>query len=253
MDRDDEFTISVVIPTYNKAHQVDQAATKLTRLLARMRNQHPVEVIFVNDGSSDKTAYLLKTAFEHDDQVRIVSHDRKRGLGQALRTGFSHANGDIIITTDLDEAYNLNTIPQILAHLLVYDVDVVTASPFHPKGGIDGVPRYCRFLAPGVCLLYRLFVRRGIHTWTAQFRAYRRDVVTNINFESNTELANTEIIVNAIRAGYSVSEYPIKQKFGQSGIGGLGTAKAHLRYQLRLLFSTRRQETKPGSLARNQM
>ena len=147
MDRDVNLRISLVIPVYCEANRVEQAAAKLTRLLARMRKQHDVEVILVTDVSPDNTAELLKTAFAGDAQVRIISQKMQRGLGQALRTGFSHATGDIVITTDFDQNYNLNTIPQILAHLLVYDVDLVTASPYHPKGGVEGAPAYQRLFS----------------------------------------------------------------------------------------------------------
>ncbi len=251
MDYDANLKISLVIPVYHVANQVEETASKLTKLLTRMRNQHQIEVIFVDDGSRDNTVERLQTAFADDAQVQVVSHAAPRGTGQTLSTGFSRATGDIIITTDFDQHYNLNTIPQILAHLLVYEVDVVTASPLHPNGQVIGRPFYQRLFVPGISFLYRLLVKWDVHTWTAQFRAYRREVLDNVSFSSDDVHANTELIVNAIRAGYTVSEYPIQQHFKDANRGGLRATKDHLTYQLKLLFSNRKQQPEQNRFARH--
>ena len=230
--------ISLIIPAYNEAEGVSQTATAVRNLLAYMRKTHDVEVIFVNDGSKDDTATLLQTEFKDDAQVRVVSHEVNKGLGAAMRTGFQNAKGDIIISTDFDGTYPLNTIPQMLARLLVDNVDIVTASPYHPNGHVEGVPRYRLMFSFGASLLYRLLVSWKIHTWTALYRAYRRPVIENISFESNDFLAGTELLVKALRAGYRVSEFPTTlhvRTFGQSSIKIARVTKAHLKFQARLL------------------
>jgi dolichol-phosphate mannosyltransferase len=233
--------ISLVIPAFNEAEGVEQTATKLNKLLARLRKQYNrVEVIFVNDGSRDNTAELLATAFADDPDVQVVSHEVNRGLGAALRTGFMHTTGEIIVTTDFDGTYHFNTIPQILAHMQVYKVDIVTASPYHPRGGVEGVPGYRLLFSYGASLLYRLLVSWNVHTWTALFRAYRREVVETVGFESEGFLAGTELLIKAIQAGYKVSEYPTVlhvRTFGQSSLKIYRVTKAHMKYQLQLLLS----------------
>lgn len=233
--------ISLVIPAYNEADGVEQTAQKLTKLLSRLRQQHEVEVIFVNDGSKDETARLLNESFCDDPDVKVVSHTVNQGLGAALRTGFNHTTGDIIITTDFDGTYHFSTIPQIIARMLVYDVDIVTASPYHPRGAVEGVPRYRLLFSYGASLLYRLLVSWDVHTWTALFRAYRREVIETVGFESEGFLAGTELLIKAIKAGYKVSEYPTTlhvRTFGQSSIKIYRVTRAHLRYQFSLLGSS---------------
>lgn len=232
--------ISLVIPAYNEAEGVEQTAEKLNRILNRLRSQHQVEVIFVNDGSKDNTAELLKTTFACDDDVRVISHEVNRGLGAAIRTGFSHTTGDIIITTDFDGTYHFNTIPQIIAHMMVHNVDIVTASPYHPRGGVEGVPKYRLLFSYGASLLYRLLVNWNVHTWTALFRAYRREVIEKVGFESEGFLAGTELLIKAIQAGYTVSEFPTTlhvRTFGQSSLKIYRVTKAHMQYQMQLLMS----------------
>lgn len=235
---DANMKISLVIPAYNESEGVPQTALALRNILTYLRKTYTVEVVFVNDGSKDNTADLLTSEFKDDPQIRVVSHERNKGLGAAIRTGFQHAAGDIIITTDFDGTYPLNTIPQMLARLIVDDVDMVTASPYHPNGHVEGVPGYRLIFSFGASLLYRLLVKWRIHTWTALYRAYRRKVVETISFESNDFLAGTEILVNALQAGYKVSEFPTTlhvRTFGQSSIKIARVTKLHLKYQMRLL------------------
>ena len=86
----------------------------------------------------------------------VLSHEQNRGLGAALRTGFAHSRSDVVVTTDADGTYEFGEILGLCA-LLLPDVDVVTASPYHPEGGVDGVPAYRLLLSQGrVALLSHL-------------------------------------------------------------------------------------------------
>jgi dolichol-phosphate mannosyltransferase len=90
----------------------------------------------------------------------------------------------------------------------------------------------------GASLLYRLLVSWRIHTWTALYRGYRREVIERITFESNDFLAGTELLVKALRAGYRVTEFPTTlyvRTFGQSSIKIARVTRAHLKFQWRLL------------------
>ena len=73
---------------------------------------------------------------------------------------------------------------------------------------MDNVPAYRLFFSRGASFLYRLLVQWNLYTWTALFRAYRRDVVRTVPFASTGFLAGTEILVNAIGAGYRAAEFP---------------------------------------------
>jgi dolichol-phosphate mannosyltransferase len=240
-DEETTVKISLIMPAYNESEGVKQTAEAVRSILAYLQKKYAVEVIFVNDGSKDNTAELLQAEFQANRNVRVVSHDRNRGLGAAIRTGFQNATGDIVITTDFDGTYPLNTIPQLLSKMLVEKVDIVTASPYHPQGSVEGVPRYRLLFSFGASLLYRILVSWRIHTWTALYRAYRRSVVENVSFESNDFLAGTELLVKAIRMGYTVSEFPTTlhvRTFGQSSIKIARVTLLHLKFQTRLLKET---------------
>ncbi len=242
--------VTLVIPAYNEAEGVAQTADRLRPVLDQLAAAYDVEVIFVDDGSKDETQALLTAQFAGDARVKIVPHGVNRGLGAAIRTGFASSTGDIIVTTDFDGTYAFSTIPAILAQLERDNVDIVTASPYHPQGGVKGVPRYRLLFSFGASLLYRLLVSWRIHTWTALFRAYRRPVIETIAFESDDFLAGTELLVYALQAGFTVSEYPTvlrQRSFGQSSIKIARVTMAHLRFQGRLLLRRTPRFTAPAA------
>lgn len=227
--------VSLIIPIYNEANRVEQAVPTLNKLLARLRTQYAVEVVFVDDGSHDDTVSQLNTAFADDPQVGMITHTAHRGLGAALRSGFARATGDFIITTDFANNYPYNTIPQLLAHMRIYDVDIVTASPYHPRSAVKSLARLCNACRS---IFYRLLVRWDIYTWNALVRAYRREVIDTVSFQSENLMANAELLIAAIDSGFRIAEYPTVP---QANLPGSHTPQptiaTHLKHQLRLLGS----------------
>jgi dolichol-phosphate mannosyltransferase len=216
--------------------------TELVPVLSALAKREPLEVIFVDDGSQDGTARELQKEFAQSDlpgvAYRFERHDQNRGLGAALRTGFSAASGDIVVTTDSDGTYSFTLIPDLIA-CLKDGVSIVTASPYHPEGSVVGVPAYRLALSRGSSLIYRLLVDWKVHTYTCLFRAYRRPVIRQFPIEADGFLAGTELMVKAMLAGCRVSEYPAvlrRREFGVSKARLLQTILAHLRFQARVLL-----------------
>lgn len=246
--------LSIVIPCYNEAENVDKLRDELLPVLTEILEGEAkqtlasvaieisaIELIFVDDGSRDQTFEKLSQTFgaSQNPSIRtcIERHPTNLGLGAAIRTGLRAASGEIIVTMDSDGTYQFSTLPALLA-CLEPDIDLVTASPYHPKGGVLGVPAYRLVLSRGSSILYQLLVSRQIHTYTCLYRAYRQSVVRNISFSSNGFLANTEILVQAIFKGYQVREYPAtlsRRMYGVSKAKIMRTIASHLAYQWKIL------------------
>jgi dolichol-phosphate mannosyltransferase len=164
---------------------------------------------------------------------KFLKHQTNSGLGAAMRTGFSNANGDILVTVDSDGTYKFSEIPALL-ELLTPEVDIVTASPYHPAGGVIGVPSHRLFLSKGSSFLYRILVSWRVHTYTCLFRAYRAEVVKTIDFKSDGFLAGTELLIHAMLKGYKVAEFPSvlhRRMYGVSKAKIMQTILSHLRFQ----------------------
>jgi dolichol-phosphate mannosyltransferase len=238
--------LSIIAPCYNEAENVpklhDELLPVVEGMLANKWNNgsgelESVEIIFVDDGSRDNTYERLTEAFGTSDNARvvhkIVKHETNLGLGAAIRTGFKNGDGDILMTIDSDGTYRFSEIPALLA-MLKPKVAIVTASPYHPRGGVVGVPAYRLLLSKGSSFIYRILVDWHVYTYTSLFRAYRADIAKNIEFESNDFRAGTEILVKAILAGYRAVEYPTvlhKRMYGVSKAKIVQTILSHLRFQ----------------------
>jgi len=234
--------LSIVIPCYNEEDNVQKMREELFPILESLSLTYNLQVVFVDDGSTDQTLKALKATFESLSTPQIVfcfmKHDVNRGLGAAMRTGFSGAEGDLIITTDSDGTYKFSSIPALL-DLLKPGVDIVTASPYHPQGNVVGVPKNRLILSQGASFLYRVLVSWNVHTYTCLFRAYRREVIDTISFKSNGFLAGTELMVKGMLKGYKVVEFPAvlySRVFGTSKAKLARTIKAHLSFQWQVLL-----------------
>jgi dolichol-phosphate mannosyltransferase len=235
--------LSLIVPCYNEVESVAKIKSELWPIVAELAKTRSVEVVFVDDGSRDGTWQALNDTFGQGDAclgiaVRFERHEVNRGLGAALRTGFAAAQGQIVVTTDSDGTYKFSEIPILLSYLAP-DVDIVTASPYHPKGGVAGVPPYRLVLSRGSSAIYRFLVNWHVHTYTSLFRAYRQKVVRQVPFESDGFLAGTELLVNGMLMGFRVVEYPAvlySRIFGTSKAKLARTILAHLKFQTRVLL-----------------
>jgi len=115
----------------------------------------------------------------------------------------------------------------------------MTASPYHPDGQVVGVPGYRLILSRGSSMIYRFLVDWRIHTYTCLFRAYRREVIEQIQFKSDGFLAGTELMVKAMLKGFRVKEFPAvlyRRMFGVSKAKLMRTIAAHLKFQGQVLL-----------------
>ncbi len=108
-------TVSVIIPVYNEAANVQPLYRELVSVLDSMRL--PFEIIFVNDGSRDNSLNQLIRLHLHDKRVKVIAFRRNYGQTAALDAGIKHAKHDLIITMDSDLQNDPHDIPRLLAKI----------------------------------------------------------------------------------------------------------------------------------------
>lgn len=231
--------VSLVVPCYNEADGLPQLAAAIDDLRATLGAVHDLELVFVDDGSTDDTLDALRRHFDRTPGVQIFVHDRNRGLGAALRTGFAAATGDAIASVDSDCTYDPRELPAML-RLLAAGADVVVASPYHPHGGVKNVPPYRLFLSHNLSRLYDAVLGHHVYTYTSLFRLYRGEVLRSIAFESDGFLSMAEILVRALQRGARVVEYPTVlslRTYGTSKAVVLRLIAQHARFLLGLVLA----------------
>jgi glycosyltransferase involved in cell wall biosynthesis len=119
--------ISIVIPVYNEEKTIAAIIdnVKHASLYAAGNTR---EIIVVDDCSKDATRNVLKAIA--GPEIKVICHDVNKGKGAALRTGFAHCTGDIIIIQDADLEYNPDDYPALLAPIIEGDAEVVYGSRF---------------------------------------------------------------------------------------------------------------------------
>ncbi len=114
--------LSILMPVYNEESRISHA---LKQALA-VSYQCPIEMVVVNDGSTDGTAAALGAV--SDERVRVVHHERNRGKGAAIRTAAEQATGDFLVILDADLEYDPEDIPKLLAPVIDGRAEVVFGS-----------------------------------------------------------------------------------------------------------------------------
>ncbi len=105
--------ISIVIPVLNEAESLQQ----LYQEILQHSQGHDLEIIFIDDGSIDKSFEIMQNLASQDNRVRVVRFRRNFGKAAALQTGFSQAKGEVIFTMDADLQDNPSEIPKFIAKL----------------------------------------------------------------------------------------------------------------------------------------
>lgn len=231
--------ISIVIPCFNEAEGVPQLDQKLTPVVAQLRSRYDVEVVFVDDGSTDGTFDALCSTFDGREKVRVVRHQRNMNLGAAIRTGVRESTGEWIAYLDSDCTYEPSVLEAMLDQMSD-GADLVTASPYHPKGRVDGVPGYRLTLSKGLTGIYRFILRKRIYTFTAMVRVFKRSAYPQMSSAAFDFTSVADMMLRALKNGLDVREVPAVlsvRKFGQSKMKTMRVIAAHLRLVGKLIVA----------------
>lgn len=122
------FSLSVLVPVYNERHVVEASLRRVLALNHELINH--LEIIVVDDCSTDGSWEILQRLVEEDDRITLLRHERNQGKGAAIRTAISRASGDISIVHDADLEYNPADIPALLVPFAREGADAVFGSRY---------------------------------------------------------------------------------------------------------------------------
>jgi glycosyltransferase involved in cell wall biosynthesis len=193
-------TLTVVVPVFNEARTVRE-------ILRRVRAS-PVdkEIVVVDDGSTDGTRELL--AGEAGDDLRVILHERNRGKGAALHTGFAAARGDVVVVQDADLEYDPAEYPRLLEPIADGRADAVFGSRF--LGGPHRV-LYFRHRLGNAFLTFvsNLATNLNLTDMETCYKAVRRELLQSLVLVEDRFGFEPEITAKLARAGARVYEVPI--------------------------------------------
>lgn len=221
---------TVIVPAYN---EVDSAA-KLCESLADLEVSLPeydFQFIIVDDGSTDKTVEVMRDLFRHRDNAVVIEHPSNRGIAAAIMTGVQHASTEIVCSMDFDCSYDPIQMGELLP-LMTDDVDLITASPYHPDGGVLNVPEWRLLISRCASIAYRVVTGLNLYTYTSCFRVYRRSSIVNMELRNEGFVGVAELLWRMHRRGANIIECPAVlsvREFGQSKMRVIQVTLQHLK------------------------
>lgn len=195
--------LSVIMPVYNEAATVGEV---IDIVLAQ---PSVIELICVNDCSSDGSGAVLDKLAADRPKMRVFHHEANKGKGAALRTGISHATAPLVIIQDADLEYDPSEYPRILRPILQNHADVVFGSRF--IGSEEHRVLYFWHSVGNriLTLLSNMFTNLNLTDMETCYKAFRREIIQKIQIEESRFGFEPEITAKVARLGVRIYEVAI--------------------------------------------
>jgi hypothetical protein len=194
------YSVTAFFPAYNDAATIGTLVEYVDRVLALATPDY--EIVVINDGSTDETAAALAGAQVRIPRLRVLTNERNRGYGAALRAGFAAATKEFVFYTDGDGQYDPTELLELLPH--APGADWVNGFKIRRGDGIyrDLLGRAYRTVAT---LLFGLKIRDV----DCDFRLIRRSVLAQLSLTSNSGSICAEMVYQLHQAGARFVEVPV--------------------------------------------
>lgn len=200
--RSPNLLLTVLVPAYNEAATVEVALRRIRAVPLRL------EIIVINDASTDGTKGILEGLAAQGLVDRVVHHDKNRGKGAAIRTGIAHATGDVIVVQDADLEYDPQDLPALLLPIRSRQADAVYGSRF--QGGPHRVLYFWHFVGNRVLtLLSNMFTNLNLTDLETCYKLVRSDLLKQLPLSSNRFGFEVEITARLAQARARIWEIPI--------------------------------------------
>jgi glycosyltransferase involved in cell wall biosynthesis len=192
--------LSVVMPVYNEAGTIEEIVRRVLAVPLR------VQLVVVDDCSTDETRPRLQ-ALQRELGFTLVVQPDNRGKGAAVRRGFHHVTGDIVIVQDADLEYSPEEYPQLIELICQGRADVVFGSRFLGRRRVFMFSHYMgnRFLTLVTNVLYNTM----LSDMETCYKAMRVDVLRSMTLRSDGFGIEPELTAKIFKRGYRVYEIPI--------------------------------------------
>ncbi len=193
--------LSVIMPCYNEEQTLAQIIERVRAI------DLDLELIAVDDHSSDQTFAILQAEAARTPRMRVIRHPHNRGKGAAVRSGLAHVRGEIVVIQDADLEYDPNDYYALVQPIIDGRVNVVFGSRF--MGSHTGMYFWNALGNKGLTFLTNFFFNSWISDMETCYKAMRTEIVRSLNLESNDFRLEPEITAKVLRRGHRIYEVPV--------------------------------------------
>jgi glycosyltransferase involved in cell wall biosynthesis len=195
---------SVVVPCHNEEANIP----RLVKALLQYYGDYILEILIVNDNSTDRTAEVSKSISRTEPCVRLIDRQPPNGVGRALRDGYSAARGRLILTIDCDFVL---IVPEFrdLFEAIEQGYDGAIGSRFSHESILSNYPFFKIFCNRSFHVVMNLVLRAGVRDISNNLKLYRSEMLKDLRIEEDHFAANVETGLKPLLAGYRIREIPI--------------------------------------------
>ena len=202
------FSLTVLVPVYNERHLVEASLRRVLFLRHELISR--IQVIVVDDYSTDGTWEVLERLAAEDSRIVLLRHDRNSGKGAAIRTGLQHATGEICIVHDADLEYHPEDIPSLLLPFAKEGADAVFGSRFLPSVYRRTLMYRHTLLNKFLTTLANLLSDLNLSDMETGYKAINTDLLKSIPLRSNDFRFEVEITFKLAKRRARIFEVPIR-------------------------------------------
>ena len=195
--------LSVVVPVYNEEQTLSKVIGKLVAVPTLL------EIIIVDDCSTDGTSELARRLAEQYSQVRVVRHERNSGKTEALKTGFALTTGEIVIVQDADLEYDPTEIPGVIQPILDGHADVVFGSRFLVRRAARVLYFYHYVANKVLTYLSNILTNLNMTDVETGYKAFRGEIIRNMTIVSSGFGFEVEVVAKIAKLKVAIYEVPI--------------------------------------------
>lgn len=193
------------------AHNEEAVIGQMVDALLKNYDKELLEIIVVDDSSTDNTSALVEARMRHSNKVRLVKKGPPSGVGYAIRAGFAGVSpkADYVLSMDSDFLENIGDVGTMIREVEEKNLDGAIGSRFTEGGRLVGYPSDKKLMNRGYHFLVRALFRIKQKDLTNNFKLYKADIVRKMPWRSTGFSMNAETGMLPIIFGYQVGEVPV--------------------------------------------
>ncbi|WP_336024874.1 flippase-like domain-containing protein [Halobellus salinisoli] len=229
--------VSLVVPAHNEAGNLNRLVERIVSTLSSPEFPHELEIVLVDDNSTDDTPTIVDRLAADYDVVTAVHRTGDGGFGKAIKTGLQYASGDVLIPFMGDLSDDPADVPK-LVEAIENGYDVIYGSRFAKGGSVEGYPPLKLLYNRAFNNLIRLSFGIRARDVTNAFTAYRREVIEELDvdtLDSESFDLTAELPLRAHILGFRSTEVPVSWRSRDEGVSKLDATQKGPLYLKRLV------------------